>query len=239
MLISTKELIGTKIAAMDGDIGHVKDFYFDDKLWVVRYMVADTGSWLTGRLVLLSPHAFGRFDKDARVQHINLTRSQIEKSPSIETHRPVSRQFEVDYYRYYGWPTYWSGGAMWGFSGFPDMLTPANPSMGNQLLVHEKSDRHLRSAVGITGYGIHTAGGTIGEVSGLGVDDRSWAIGEVSAKTGHWFSGREVLISPDKITRVSYEDSKIFVSLTREEIERTGANELAGASHHGLGTHTD
>ncbi len=239
MLISTKELIGTKIAAMDGDIGHVKDFYFDDKLWVVRYMVADTGSWLTGRLVLLSPYAFGRFDKDARVQHINLTRSQIEKSPSIEAHRPVSRQYEIDYYRYYGWPSYWNGGAMWGFSGFPDMLTPANKVVGDQLLVHEKSEKHLRSALAVTGYGIHTVDGNIGNLSGLRVDDRSWAVGEVAVDTGHWYSGKEILISPGRITRVSYEDSKIFVNLTREEIERTGAHELAGASSHGLGAHTD
>ena len=45
-LQNTKELYGNKLAALDGDIGHVKDFYFDDKNWVVRYLVADTGSWL-------------------------------------------------------------------------------------------------------------------------------------------------------------------------------------------------
>jgi hypothetical protein len=56
-----KQLLGDQLGASDGDIGHVKDFYFDDKSWAVRYVVADTGSWLPGRQVLLSPHSFGSF----------------------------------------------------------------------------------------------------------------------------------------------------------------------------------
>jgi hypothetical protein len=56
---SIGQLYGDKLGASDGEAGHVKDFYFDDKNWVVRYVVADTGSWLAGRQVLLSPLAFG------------------------------------------------------------------------------------------------------------------------------------------------------------------------------------
>jgi hypothetical protein len=99
-LESTKDLYGDRIAAMDGDIGHIRDFYFDDKIWVIRYAIADTGSWLTGRLVLLSPYAFGKLDQHDKTLHINLRKMQIQDSPSIESHRPVSRQFEADYYMY-------------------------------------------------------------------------------------------------------------------------------------------
>ncbi len=49
---------GHKLAALDGEIGSVKDFYFDDKTWTIRYLVADTEPWLPERLVLLYPHAF-------------------------------------------------------------------------------------------------------------------------------------------------------------------------------------
>ena len=55
MLRSIKQLHGAKLGASDGEIGHVKDFYFDDQNWAVRYVVADTGSWLPGRQVLISP----------------------------------------------------------------------------------------------------------------------------------------------------------------------------------------
>src|ERR1700685_1488469 len=115
MLHNTKELYGQKLAATDGEIGHVKDFYFDDKIWVIRYLVEDTGSWRTVRLVRISPHALGKLDPHDKTLHVKLPRKQIQDSPPIESHKPVSRQFEVEYYRYYGWPAYWDGGAMWGF----------------------------------------------------------------------------------------------------------------------------
>src|ERR1039457_4829088 len=125
MLRSIKQLCGNKLAASDGEIGHVKDFYFDDQNWVVRYLVVDTGSWLSGRKVLISPHAFGNLDQAGESLLVNLTRKQIEDSPSIESHKPVSRQYEEDYYRYYGWPYYWEGAGLWGgMRGFPILELP-------------------------------------------------------------------------------------------------------------------
>ena len=64
MLLSLRQLYGKKLGASDGDIGRVKDFYFNDQQWAIRYVVADTGSWLSGRLVLISPHAFGNLRQD-------------------------------------------------------------------------------------------------------------------------------------------------------------------------------
>ena len=120
-------LRGHKLAASDGSIGHVKDFYFDDKTWAIRYVVADTGTWLSGRQVLLSPHAFGSLFPDGRDLIVNLTREQIENSPPIEWHKPVSRQYEEEYHRYYGWPYYWEGDGLWGgMRGFPVLEVPPN-----------------------------------------------------------------------------------------------------------------
>jgi hypothetical protein len=67
------------------------------------------------------------------------------------------------------------------------------------------------------------------------VDDRSWAIRELVVETGHWYSGKEILISPSKIERISYEDSKVFVNLTKADIQRTAENDIAktGAGNHG------
>jgi len=230
MLRNLTTLYGYKLAASDGDIGRVKDFYFDDKTWVIRYLVADTGLWLAGRLVLLAPHAFGRFDEvEGKVMLINLTRQQIESSPSIESHKPVSRQYEVEYYRYYGWPAYWNGGAMWGLGGYPVVLPPSRDELKAHQQYHHRDDKHLRSAHAITGYHIQTVDGTIGHVSGLIVDDRSWAIRKLVVESGHWYSGKEILITPNKIERISYEDSKVFVSLTKKDIQQTSENEIAKA----------
>ena len=97
MLQSLKQLHENKLGASDGEIGHVSDFYFDDKSWVVRYVVADTGSWLPGRQVLISPRAFGNIHQTGKVLSVNLSRKQIESSPVISSYKPVSRQYEEEY----------------------------------------------------------------------------------------------------------------------------------------------
>lgn len=228
MLQNTKELYGNKLAALDGDIGHVKDFYFDDKIWVIRYLVVDTGSWLTGRLVLLSPHAFSKLDQHEKTLHVKLLKKQIENSPSIESHKPVSRQYEIEYYRYYGWPVYWNGGAMWGLGGYPMAMPPSKDQMDAHLL-HHRDDKHLQSTQAIADYHIQTSDGPIGHVSGLMVDDRSWAIHELVVETGHWYADKEILISTGKVERISYEDSTVFVNLTKADIQQTAENEVAKA----------
>ena len=93
MLRSVKKLFEDKLGASDGEIGHVNDFYFDDQNWAIRYLVADTGSWMPGRLVLISPHALGTLYQGGRILLVNLTRQEIENSPLIESHKPVSRQY--------------------------------------------------------------------------------------------------------------------------------------------------
>jgi sporulation protein YlmC with PRC-barrel domain len=229
-LENTRELYGDKIAALDGNIGHVRDFYFDDNIWVIRYAIADTGSWLPGRLVLLSPHAFGKLDQHKKTLHINLQRIQIENSPPIESQKPVSRQYEADYYSYYGWPVYWSGGGLWGLTGYPGIRPPSEAEVESLRRYHHRDDKHLRSAQEVTGYHIETAGGEIGRVSGFMVDDRSWAIPELVVEAGRWYSGKEIRIPTDKVDRISYSDSKVVVSLTKADIEKTTENHLARAS---------
>ena len=227
MLQSIKQLYGNKLAAIDGDIGHVKDFYFDDENWVVRYLVADTGSWLTDRLVLLTPHAFGTLDLDDKTLHIKLLKKKIQDSHSIESHKPVSRQYEADYYTYYGWPTYWDGSAMWGIGGYPVVLPPSKKEMEIQKKYHHRDDKHLRSMQAVTGYHIQSVDGEIGHVNSFMVDDKNWAIHELVVETGHWYSGKEILIPTGKVKRISYEEAKVFVSLTKADIQQTAENEIS------------
>jgi len=234
MLQNTQGIYGSKLAALDGEIGHVKDFYFDDKIWVIRYLVVDTGTWLTGRLVLISPHAFGKWDQYENTLHLKLHKKQIQDSPSIEWHKPVCRQFEEEYYRHYGWPAYWTGGAMWGLGGYPVVRPPPDKPVA-QHGHRSRSDDHLRSSHAVDGYEIQALDGPMGRVSGLMVDEKSWAVREVAVEGGHWYSGRQILIPTDKVNRISYEESKVFVNLTKADIQPTGGPELekAGAGAQG------
>lgn len=239
-LQDVNELYGHRLTASDGDIGRLKDFYFDDKTWVVRYLVADTGLWLTGRLVLLSPHAFGAIDNDERAMHVELSKKQIENSPSIDSHRPVSRQYEVEYYRYYGLPFYWEGTSMWGMSSYPVMLPPFQDEKSHRQY-HHRDDKHLRSTQEVTRYDVQAVDGAIGHLSGFLVDDRSWAIHNLVVETGHWYAGKKVLVSTERVERISYEESKVFVNLAMADIKTTdkdrvvkdGKQNAAANSHPG------
>lgn len=233
MLRSIKQLYGDRLVATDGEIGHVKDFYFDDRNWVIRYLVVDTGPWLTGRLVLISPHAFGNFYEDARRLVVNLTRLQIENSPAIESHKPVSRQFEEEYHRYYGWPSYWEGGGVWGAGGFPLGTPPrAIPTTEKSGASSDGNDPHLRSTRAVRGYHIRTSEGPIGHVIDFLIDDTNWTIRHLLVETGHWFRGKEIVISPKDVERISYEESTAFVNVSKQVIEEAESYHVPRAAYH-------
>lgn len=230
MLLNITKLTGYKLVAADGEIGQIKDFYFDDISWAVRYMVAATGTWLTDRQVLLSPHVFSRLDPENKVLHIALTRDEIARTPPIHPQRTVSRHYEAEYYGHNGWSPYWEGKGIWGSSDFPvtERLSPPRdlPREG-----HDQGDnQHLRSITSVGGYEIHASEGVVGLVRGFTVDDKSWAIREIVVHAGHWYYGKEILISTERIVRISYEESEIFVNRTREDIKRTAESSVTFSS---------
>ena len=217
-LRSTKQLYGDTLHALDGEIGHVKDFYFDDQKWVIRYVIVDAGSWLSGRLVLLAPHAFTHFERDGVSRPVNLTRQQIQDGPAINLHKPVSRRFEEQYYDYYQWSPYWYGGGMWGMGGYPVFLPLSQvipPSLSQKHASSPHGDPHLRSTLALVGYKIHTNEGEVGHVTDFIVHAESWAITHLIVETGHWYSGKEIAIAPKHVERINDEDSKVFMDVTR------------------------
>jgi len=217
MLRSIKQLYGNQLGASDGGIGHVRDFYFDDQSWAIRYLVVDTGTWLPGRQVLLSPYSLGRLDQAEKILRVNLTRTQIENSPTIESHKPVSRQYEEQYYRYFGWPYYWQGNQLWGLSGFPHLEQPAAAPLSEQAAPTGPltgADPHLRSTRAVNGYQLQTGEEVVGHVCDFMVDAGNWAIGQLVVKTGHRLSGKEVVIEMKNVSRISYEKSTVFATLT-------------------------
>jgi hypothetical protein len=226
MPTNIKDFYGTKLTALDGDIGHVTDFYFDDQAWVIRYVVADTGSWLSGRRVLLSPFAFGSIDEGGTSLPVNLTRQQIENSPAIETKLPVSRQYEIQYYRYFGWPTYWEGSWSWGIGSHPVLLPLAQPDAAAPRFQHDQDDNHLRSSREVDGYSVDSLDGIIGHVCGFTSDPRTWAIREVMVETGPWYAGKEILIAPDQIDEISFADHKLRVNLTKADAQITAKDKI-------------
>jgi uncharacterized protein YrrD len=218
VLSKAKTLKGYKLDSLDGEIGKVKEFYFDDRYWTIRYLVADTGNWLTGRQVLISPYALNSVIKSEKQLSVDLTKMQIENSPSLESHKPVSRQFEDDYYGYYGWPTYWSGSSVWRDSPYIER----NRNKWRESTKGAKAwDRHLRSTYEVTGYHLQALDGEIGHIEDFIIDDETWTIRYLIINTGNWWPGKKVLVSPQWIERVSWNESKAFVNLSRDTIKES------------------
>ncbi len=222
MLQSINELYDDRIGALDGDVGHVEDLYFDNRSWAVRYLVTDTGSWLDGRKVLISPHAFGGLDRTGKRMLVQLTLRQIEECPPVEAHKPVSRQYEERYHLHYGFPFYWQGDGLWGMSGFPitNLSTGGVAEEETAARISDTDDPHLRSTQAVNGYQIMAVDGTIGHVCDFIVDDKSWAIQQLVIKTGGWLSQTKVLLGTADVTKISYEESMVHVRATRGAIRQ-------------------
>lgn len=226
MLQRVSDLEGFTVRATDGDAGTVRDLYFDDQAWIVRYLVVDTGSWLAGRSVLISPVAVGKPRWDEEELPVNLTKSQVEHSPDIDLDKPVSRQQIVELHEYYGWPAYWGGSAMMGTAtvGVYPMIMAGVEALEQEMEeegLDEKyrGDPHLRSARQVNGYDIHATDGEIGHVEDFFVSDRDWTVRYMLVDTRDWLPGRQVIVSPQWIERVNWAESAVHVALNRETIK--------------------
>ena len=228
MIRSMKALHGFTICTTDGDVGTVRECYFDDMSFTVRYLVVDTGKWLSGRKVLLSPIALHAVRLEHKCVEASLTKAQVEKSPDIDTDQPVARQHETNYFGYYGYAPYWKGENLWGASPYPHpgSLAPEHhagfgPERRWVWAVRRGTNPHLRSSHVVTGYRIKATDGDIGHVEDFLVDDESWAIRYLVVRTGRWCSDRKVLLAPAWIEQVDWHHSEVHVKVTRAQIEKS------------------
>lgn len=209
-------LKGATIGAADGDIGGVEDVYFDDRSWTVRYLVVDTGSWLPGRRVLISPIVIQQVEASGDRLLTNLTRSQVEHSPDVDTARPVSRQQEIELAKHYSYPYYWTGPLRWG--AVPHAQVMADRAIESRIASEERGDTHLRSAESVTRYGIRATDGDLGHVEDYLIEDGTWAIRYLIVDPRNWWPNKHVLVSTEWITAVSWNDNVVSVDMTREAV---------------------
>jgi uncharacterized protein YrrD len=230
MIQTVTDLQGDEIMARDGAIGAVEDVYFDDERWAVRYLVVDTGAWLPGRRVLISPASVDVTSSTGSTVRVGLTREQVRKAPDIDSDQPVSRRYEAAHAAHFGYAPYWSGPLLWGRAALPiagAALPPAHPAPPEATREArteiEEGDPHLRSCKEVIGYGIEARDGSIGEVRDFVLDERSWAIRDVVVDTRVWWPGGHVHVSPDYVKRIDWGERRMHVLLTRAQVKRSGA----------------
>jgi hypothetical protein len=221
MLRSVDELTGYKLLSKDGEIGKVKDFFFDDYTWTIRYMVADTGNWLSGRTVLISTYSLEKPDLSAEHFPVNLTKKQIENSPDVDTQMPVEKHNEAELTKYYGWPDYWTGLGSTVLGSIPSMAYPGEvpvPLSGEK----DRQDTHLHSARAIINLGIEGTDDSLGHVEDFIIDDTKWSIKYLIVDTRNWLpGGKKVILSPHWIKKMDWMDAKVYIDLTKEQIKNS------------------
>jgi uncharacterized protein YrrD len=219
MLYRADQLRKFKIHATDGDLGSVQDFLFDDREWIVRYIVIDAGNWLVGRQVLISPAAIGDVDAGARRVNVLLDRERIRGGPGLEQNQPVSRQYEDRLTQYYGWPVYWGAYGL--------ATEPVYPTRGVAAEAEQASrpggpgDPHLRSMKEVIGYRIEARDGAIGHVEDFLVEDEGWRVPYLIVNTRNWLPGKKVLVSPSWVNEVSWPEALVRIDLARDVIRNS------------------
>lgn len=214
MLNSLKALNRTVLHATDGEIGRCKDFLFDDQRWVLRYLVADTGKWIPDRKVVISPHFLSEIDSSTSRVAVRLTQDQIEGSPPLSAHEPVSAQREAEIADYYGSMATWPATVSLAWSG----MTMALPIRIDDPAPLE-GDPRLRSFEEVAGYHIHATDGEVGHIRDMMVDDEDWSIRYLVVDTRNWMPGKTVLVSPNWVERFDWANRAARLDLPRSLIE--------------------
>jgi len=216
-----KQLIGLGIEASDGKIGKIKDVYFDDHSWAVRYLVAEAGGLFTDRKVLISPISVSRIDWDNNVLELSLTCQQVKMSPPIDTDKPVSRQHEVDFFDYYGYPYYWAGPSLWGETSDPaGSIAPIPPTRNAPGLLGESPlDRRLRSAVEVIGYSLHATDSSMGHLEDFLLDADTWAIRSLFVTTHNFLPGKHVVIPAQWIRDVDWTQRVVSTNVSSDQVK--------------------
>jgi sporulation protein YlmC with PRC-barrel domain len=229
MLYRADSIVNQRVEATDGVVGIVRDIYFDDVSWTIRYLVVDTGGWLTRRNVLISSEALIGFNDETSTIATRLSQQQIENSPPSEMGQPISRLNEIQLSQYYGWTPYWtaSGGL------FPWTQTyrfprdkkapetgPASPYFEREFERQSRLEPNLRSFNDLKNYSLRATDGDIGQVEDLLIDPETWQITHLVVDVRLWWPGGLVVIDRAFIEDISWMDENIVVSMSRDQVKK-------------------
>lgn len=226
MLKFASALKGHALQATDGEIGAIADFLFDDRSWAARWVVVETGPWLNPRKILLHPSALGKAETGRSNLPVALTRAQVQGSPELAEHEPVSMQMERHLYDYYGWEpasleSAFGANPMASKYSAPPLFVFAPPA--ETAAGARDCDPHLRSVDAIMGYHAVGGDGAIGKITDLLIDDAGWSLPYLVVDAGTWWSGKHVLISRHAVREISWAEREIHIEVSRLQVKASPA----------------
>lgn len=93
-LRSTRQITGYHIHATNGEIGHVEDFFVDDKNWTICNLVVETGNWLVGKKVIIPPSWIKSVNWAEAEVYIDRMRESVRNSPDVDPAKAIQRDNE-------------------------------------------------------------------------------------------------------------------------------------------------
>lgn len=193
-------LMGAPVITSDGEKRHVRNFLFDDRSWLIRYLVVDAGTWLAPRQVVLPTSKLDLPDWRRKLITARITMAELLSSPDAESVKPVSRQQQLAWNRHFGWPEdnpYWSGPG--------STLAP-----GREFRLQEQDDPHLRRTLDLTSYQVWGDDGCLGVLEGFFVEEGSWHIGYLLVRSRDWVY-RDRMISTVHVAGISWGQHRVLL----------------------------
>lgn len=218
MLYLLPDLEKYTVNAADGYVGKVKDFYFDDRTWKLRFVVVETGIWLKNRKVLVPASAVKTVGSDDKCLSLDLSMYDVKNGPSIDGELSLTPQTEIDYLSYYGYSFYRGTTEAHGFDK-DEAAKLAEIFASVDAVRRTYGDRHLRSCKEMINYDIEASDNQAGYLQSMVFDDKDWSITHLLVNTINWGLGQQVLVQPGVIKDVSWGDARIYLNVQHQAIQ--------------------
>lgn len=207
MIRSYKQMQRTKIRALDGPIGTLRDIYFDDTSWRIQYLVIELGSWFTGKDVVIPPSVFSPYDGISL--NVELTKLELKSCPDekdilLKVSQDFRNQSFVNYFCSAGASLY----------GGPLIIPPMTKKFNHGAIINP----HLHSCTDLLNYMIKGSDGNIGLLSDILIDDSVWKIRFVVGIIKSLSEKYEKLIENKLIDTIDNSNLLIKVSLDSKHI---------------------
>lgn len=216
---SLKNLKGYSVETADGMKGKIKDFLFDEDTWAVRYIDADFGNLFKDKRIILPVDVIIETSWKHHRFTLNISKEKIEKSPSPQDKPTVSREYEKQLVKYYGFPFYWSTGGI--VPAPPGSYYPVRPLNVPQNKISEKDlNTKLRSFREVEGYQIRAIDDTLGHVEDIMIDDTDWQLVYLIIDTSNWLPwSKKVMLAINWLEEISYVKGEVKINLNTDTIK--------------------
>jgi hypothetical protein len=188
---------------VDGHIGKVRDFHFDNESWQLRHMAVSTHVYFPWPVVLLEPKAIGRPDWVDQTITVFHTVQDVREAPRMTKDPPLYRQVYERTVNFNGYIPHW---------------TPMTDAPEDNADLLPAGEVQLRSLTHLLGYRVHAEQELVGHVHDFLADD-DWNIRALVARLELFIGERYVAVDTREITEIGFADQMLRLSVERSTLE--------------------